>query len=101
MARHIAVFEPARSAGTHSTYAVTTASTTAIAANSTRRYLLIQNNSDTDIYIHLTAGTVTTANGFKIAASGGSLDLTSYQLTGAITAIHGGSGTKTLTFFEG
>lgn len=101
MARHIAVFEPARSAGTQSTYSVTASSTEAIAANSTRRYLLLQNNSDTDIYISITGGTVTTANGFKLASGGGSLDLTTYQITGAITAIHGGTGTKTLTYFEG
>ena len=100
MARHIAVHEPGRGTGTQSTYAVTTASAVGIAANA-RRYLLIQNNSDEDVFINLTGATVTVANGFKIAASGGSLELHTWVPSGAITAIHGGSGTKTLTYMEG
>lgn len=66
---------------------VTNASGTLIAANATRRYLLIQNNDSAgDIYVRLDGATATTTNGFKVAA-GGSLEITGFAPTGAIKAI--------------
>ena len=99
MARNLAIFLPGMGSGTQAAYTTTTSSSTAVAANSSRRYLLIQNNSDTDIYIRLDGGTAHATNGtsFKIAASGGSLELTTWVPTGIITAINA-SGSKVLTY---
>lgn len=66
---------------------VTTASATLLAANTARRYLLIQNKDAAgDIYIRLDGVAATVDNGLKIEA-GGALELDNFVATGEITAI--------------
>ena len=102
--RNAAITFPLRATGSQSAVNVTSSSTTIIAANAARSYLLIQNNSDTDIFINLTGSTASTSDSssFKIAASGGSLELRQWVPVGAVTGIHTSSGnTKVLTVLEG
>ena len=104
MLKNMAVSLPVRATGSQAAVNVTDASTTIIAANPTRNYLLIQNNSDTDIWINLTGGTASTSNSssFKVASAGGSLELRSWVTVSAVTGIHTSSGnTKVLTVLEG
>lgn len=66
---------------------VTNASAAVLAANTARRYLLIQNKDAAgDIFVRLDGVPATEANGLKIE-SGGSLELVSFVATGEITAI--------------
>lgn len=72
---------------TQSQKTVTNASTSMLAANAARRYLLIQNNDPGgDIYVTLDGTAATTAKGIKIAA-GGSYECQGYAPTGQIFAI--------------
>ena len=72
---------------TQSTATVTTTSAQLLAANTSRRYLLIQNNDTSgDIYVALDGAASTTARGVKVAA-GGSYELASFCPTGAVFAI--------------
>lgn len=66
---------------------VGTASTEIKAANTARRYLLIQNNGATDIYITLNGAEATTANGIKVEAAGGAYELQGFVPVAAIKAI--------------
>lgn len=88
---------------THSEATVTTASGAALAANHSRRYALMINDSDTDIYIRL--GETAVANeGIRINAGGGSYSISPVHgnmFLGAINAIHGGTGNKVLLVLEG
>lgn len=66
---------------------VTNASAQLLAANSFRRYLLIQNKDSTgSVYLIFGAGPATTANGVRIAP-GGSYELTGFAPTNAVQAI--------------
>ena len=66
---------------------VTNASAQMLAANTARRYLLIQNkDASGDIYLNLTGAAATTANGILVPA-GGSLELQGFVCTGAVFAI--------------
>lgn len=66
---------------------VTNASAQLLAANQTRRYLLIQNNDASgDVFVTLDGGAATTAKGIKIVA-GGSYECAGYVPSGAIFAI--------------
>lgn len=83
---------------------VATTSTTALAANSSRRWALLVNDSDTVIYLAIGAAALKNS-GIRLNANGGSYEM-SLALgnlnTGAIYAIHAGtSGTKTLLANEG
>lgn len=92
---------------------VTTTSTLAIPAKDNRRILMIQNESDTDIYISFTAG-VTVADGansgvkLPVGAMVSMPDLPSNQRfgdrqvenDGGIYAVHGGSGIKKLRYID-
>jgi hypothetical protein len=80
----------------------TAASTVIVAAKPTRRYLLIQNDSDTVIYLGIGAAAVANA-GVRLAASGGAYEMS--RLFGnlcpdAIYAIHGGVGNKAFCGLE-
>ncbi|SRR6266571_283639 len=86
---------------THTAYNVTNASTTALAANATRRFILLVNDSDTDIYVNLAGATAVLNQGVRLSANGGSLLLDTYCPVTAIKAIHGSSGNKALLFTEG
>lgn len=77
-----------------------------LAYSALRRVLFLQNNSDTDIYVRFT-GEVSTGDtakyGLKVAAGGGTLTVnagSSNDVTVAVYAIHGGSGTKQLVYEE-
>lgn len=66
---------------------VTSSSTSLVAANANRRYLLIQNNDASGIiYVTLDGTAATTAKGVKIAA-GGSYELQGFVPTGQLFAI--------------
>lgn len=66
---------------------VTNASAQLLAANASRRYLLIQNkDASGDIYVTLDGTAATTTKGIKIAA-GGSLEVANYCPSGEIFAI--------------
>jgi hypothetical protein len=66
---------------------VTNASAQMLAANTARRYLMIQNkDASGDIWVNLAGAAATTANGLLIPA-GGSLELQGFVCTGAVFAI--------------
>ncbi len=82
--------------------AVATASTAVVVYNRNRRYLLIENISDTPVYLMID-GTAVTTSGLLLPANGGF-----YEMTEAlgnldrrlINAIHAGTGNKTVTVTE-
>jgi hypothetical protein len=77
---------PAQAVGANTLATVTNANAQLLAANSTRKYLLIQNKDATgNIFINFGA-VATVANGLRIAA-GGSYELNCNVLTGVINAI--------------
>lgn len=67
--------------------AVNTASAQLIAASGTRKYLLIQNNGGTDIYLNLSGAVATLAGGIKVAAGGGYYESANAIVTNTINAI--------------
>jgi hypothetical protein len=72
---------------TNSNATVTNASAQLVAANTARRYLMIQNkDASGNIYVTCDGSTATTAKGIKIAA-GQSMELQGFVPTGAIMAI--------------
>lgn len=83
---------------------VTTSATTIAAANYGRRLLMIQNVSDTDIYLKLdsSATALTTSNGIKLPAGGTPLVITCKpgEFTNLVQGIHGGSGNKEVRVTE-
>ena len=88
---------------THAAVGIGTSSEAALAANEDRLYALLINDSDTTIYIALGATAVANA-GIRLNANGGSYEMSKQGGTlyaGAINAIHGGSGDKTLLVTEG
>jgi len=85
---------------TEATGGVTTSNAEVLASNSSRLGGYIENVSDTDIWVSLGGTATTAAPTTLIKANGGTLSLiidgrTVY--TGAVNAIHAGSGTKNLT----
>lgn len=85
---------------THTTVAVATTSTVALAAKSNRMFIILENISDTNIDCAIGATAVAGA-GIRLYANGGSLLLDAKYPTGAVNCIHGGSGTKSLLVTEG
>lgn len=86
----------------HTAPAIATTSTTALAANANRKYALFVNDSDTTIYLFLGTPAVV-SQGIRLNARGGSYETMQIHnlYTGIVTAIHGGTGTKTLLVTEG
>jgi hypothetical protein len=87
----------------HTTISVTTTSGQALASNTNRKYALLVNDSDTDMYIMLGSSAVLN-QGIRINANGGSYEMSNNfgnLYTGAISVIHGGSGSKILLATEG
>ena len=88
---------------THTAVMVTTTTGQALASNSSRKYVLLVNDSDTDFYIEL--GSSAVANqGIRINAFGGNFEMSNQSgnlYTGAINVIHGGTGSKNLLVTEG
>lgn len=88
---------------THSVLTVTTTSQQVLAANPDRKYAMLINDSDTVIYIKIGAPAVV-GEGIRLNPNGGSYEMSSAignLHTGAINAIHGGTGTKNLLIAEG
>ena len=85
----------------NSTVNVTTSSTTIKAANSDRLHLVVVNDSDVVIYLGVGAAAVLN-QGIRLNANGGAYEINWSNLyTGAIYGIHGGTGNKVVTVFEG
>lgn len=87
----------------HTTVAVATASVVALTTNTSRKYALIVNPSDTDLFISFTALSKTDS-GIFVSAEGGNYEMSSNAgnlYTGAITAIHDGTAIKTVLVTEG
>jgi hypothetical protein len=87
---------------THTAVAVAATTTTAKAANTDRIGLLLVNDSDTTIYIKIGAAAVLN-QGIRLNANGGSFEMNAALgslASGAVNAIHGGSGTKALLVTE-
>lgn len=88
---------------THTAVNATTSTGQLIAANTSRKYLLIENDSDTVVYIKLGAAAVLN-QGIRINGSGGYYEMSSQfgnLYTGAVNVIHGGSGNKAVLLTEG
>lgn len=88
------------------TVSVTTSETQVLPASAYRRWVILQNNSTNDIYVKVDSSTnaLTTTNGIKVPASGGTLALSSSgdanpsrNIIKAISA----AGTNALTYQEG
>jgi hypothetical protein len=74
-----------------------------LAANSSRKYALIVNDSDTTIYLKL-GSAAAVHEGIRINANGGYFEMGAAQgnlYTGAVNAVHDGVGDKTLLVTEG
>lgn len=88
---------------THTAINVTTSTGEALVANTSRRWLLIENDSDTVIYCKVGVAAVLN-QGIRLNANGGSWELSpsmgNYN-TGAVNCIHGGTGNKVLLVTEG
>ena len=82
----------------------TTSASQLVAANSLRKLLIIQNLSDTDVYLKMddSATEVTVANGLRLAAGDPPLVITcrKSEHTFPVRGIHGGSGNKDLRIQE-
>lgn len=88
---------------THSVLTVTTTSQQALAANPDRKYAMLINDSDTVIYIKIGVLAVV-GEGIRLNPNGGSYEMSSAignLYTGAINAIHVGTGNKNLLVLEG
>lgn len=86
----------------HSVGIATTSSTQILAAQSNRKYLKIENISDVAVWFRFDGETATAAApAISIAATTGSIEFPdNYVPTGAVTAIHGDSGDKSLRIFS-
>lgn len=85
---------------THTSVSIGTSSTSVIAANANRKYILLVNDSDTTIYISLN-GAAANGQGIRLNANGGSYELGPDRIVKiAITAINS-VGTKNLLVTEG
>ncbi len=87
----------------HGTAGVGTATGTAVPANAARKYLLVINDSDTDMYLGLDGDAVAN-EGIRVNSGGGSYGMSFKDgdlFTGLVTAIHGSTGTKKLLYTEG
>lgn len=81
---------------THSAVNVTDASGLILAVNEKRRYVIVQNDSDTVMYLGLGAAAVEN-KGIRLAASGGEYEMSLQKgnlYTGAIYAVHVSTGNK-------
>ena len=66
-----------------------------------RRYVILCNDSDTVIYLSIDLAAVV-GEGIRLNANGGSYEMSELNMSMLkIYAIHGGTGTKNLTYLEG
>ena len=88
---------------THTAVNVTNVTGAVLAANASRRYALLVNDSDTVIYINLGAAAVAN-QGIRLNANGGSDEMAALSgdlYEGVINGIHGGAGNKVLLITQG
>lgn len=86
--------------GTSTGVNVTTSNAEVLATNPTRKTATFVNDSDEVIYLAL-AGTAAVNQGIRLNASGGSYEINyTNRFTGAVNAIHGGTGNKVLVITE-
>ena len=88
---------------THTAVNVTTTTGAVLAANASRLYALLVNDSDVAIYIKLGAAAVAN-QGIRLNADGGWYEMSAMLgnlYTGAINGIHAGTGNKVLMMTEG
>lgn len=82
-------------------HSISTTSTQLRAANSSRRYLLIQNRDPSiNLYVNLTGGTANTSTGVLIPA-GGSYEIAGFCPTGQINAVVGSGTNSFIVTVEG
>lgn len=80
---------------THSQVNVTISSTAVVAAAATRRaILIIQNDSDTDMYCNFAGAAAALNAGVRLNANGGSIFFDVVVPKVAVNCIHGGTGNK-------
>lgn len=86
--------------GNHTRVGVSNSSVPLLADNTSRKYVLISNNSGVTIYLKL-GSTAVVGEGITLL-SGGSYEINVLNLwTGSINAIRSGGGTATIDVFEG
>lgn len=86
------------SSPTHGKTDVGTTSTAIMAAQSDRNYALIINDSDTVVYLSLN-GAAEVGKGIRLNPNGGAYEINQLNLhTGVINGIHGGTGTKSVSW---
>lgn len=88
---------------THTAVNATTSTSQILASNANRKYALLINDSDTVVYIKIGAAAALN-EGIRLNANGGSYEMSlgmGNLATGAINAIHGGTGNKALLITEG
>lgn len=82
----------------------TTSASQIVAANANRKLLIIQNVSDTDVYLKFDASSdeVTVANGLRLAAGDPPFVVSCDrgEFVNAVRGIHGGTGNKDLRIQE-
>jgi hypothetical protein len=78
----------------HSAVNVGATSTEVLGSSTTRRILLMQNDSDTDIYCKLDGTAATINAGVRLNANGGGFVLDVVAPSGAVYCIHGSTGNK-------
>lgn len=76
---------------------VGTTSTPVVAANANRKRLIVVNAGDVTVWLTLAATGAAVGNGIPLAAGGGSFV---GDWAGAVSAIHGATGTKRVGFVE-
>lgn len=87
---------------TSTNYSITATSSEVVAANTTRRYLRIQNLGSARVYLNCTSGTVALNQGIRLSASNSDSSVfeTGNRYTGAIKGIAATSGV-TVSVLEG
>lgn len=83
----------------HSTISVGATDTLVLAENQRRTYCLIQNDSDTTVYIKMGGGAAVVGQGIRLVPNGGSFEMSprnaNLDMT-EIRGIHGAAGSKSL-----
>lgn len=86
---------------THSSATVTSASSTALAANSSRRYIFIQNNTAQDFWIRFDGAATAAAPSIKVVVGAVFSLENSFVTTQAVTVIKTGGGSNTFSIMQG
>lgn len=84
---------------THTAVNITTDST--LVSKGARAILILQNNSDTDIYCKLDGSAAVLNQGIRLLANGGAFGFDVTVPQSAVYCIHGGTGNKVLLLTEG